>query len=307
VPRRRLTGFVVVAALAGGGAVAAVPAAGAAAVRDGNLALATGGQLMVQPVAGGGARRAAGPGVSIVGTSRDGGLVALSSGAGGDVTITTPGGKVIRRFAFGGIVVHSLDISPDGHTLALTAFRTAEPYPGRLYPYLARINGKDLRRLRTRTRFVYDLRFTPDGGSLVYAGAPSVGPEAGCASLRRVRNDGAADEAVYQAGRTPGRPCVVTVALSPGGDGAAFTGDPDPAQPSVDGAVRTGAYRVRLSGPSIPALVQPGAYAVAWAPGGGRIAFSTPAGTFYAASSGTPHPVLVSPLSTLSLAWLRGG
>ncbi|UTI64054.1 hypothetical protein NBH00_22295 [Paraconexibacter antarcticus] len=304
MPRRRLTGFVAAAALAGAGAVGA-PVADAATARDGSLALATGGQFVLQPVGGGSARRAAGPGVSIVGTSRGGGLVALSSGAGGDVTITTPGGRVIRRFAFGGIVVHSLDISPDGRTLALTAFRNAEPYPGHLFPYLARVDGRDLRRLRTRTRFVYDLRFTPDGGSLVYAGAPSAGTQVGCASLRRVRADGAADAAVYPAGRTPGRPCVVTLALSPGGDGAAFTGDPDPARPSPDGAVRTAAYRVRLSGPSIPALVQRAAYAVAWAPGGGRIAFSTPAGTFYAASSGTPRPVLVSPLSTLSLAWLR--
>lgn len=301
---RRLGLTAIVAATAAVSTAAAFAPA-AVAAPAGPLAFASAGALVVQPVAGGAPRRVTGPGVSIVGTSRAGGLLALSSGADGDVTITTAGGKVVRRFDFRGIVVHSLDISPDGHMLALTAYRDAEPVPGRIYPYLARINGKDLRRLRTRTRYAYDLRFERSGTSLIYAGAPSTGTEAGCASLRRVRTDGAADAAVYQATRGA-RPCVVNLSLSPGGDAAAFTGDPDPSDPTPVGSVSTGVYRVLLRGSSVPRLIQTAAYSVAWSPAGDRIAFSTSTGTFRVATTGPPAPVRVSPLPTLSLAWMRG-
>jgi Tol biopolymer transport system component len=277
-------------------------AADAAAIRNGPLALVSAGRVVLQPL--GGAPRIVGDSpASILGSSRDGRLVASSSGLDGDVTIADRHGRVVRRFAFRGIVVHSLDVSPDGSALALTAYRDAEPVPGRIYPYTARIDGKALRRLNTQARYAYDLRFDRDGRTLVYAAAPSSGPLTGCASLRRVRADGTAEGPLYLA--TGGaRPCVVNLSLSPGGHAAAFTGDPAPGTASDPAAPRTAVYRVPLGGTATPQLLRRASYAVAWAPAGDQLAFSGNDGTFRASSHGGT-PVRVSALATLSLTWLR--
>lgn len=304
MPRARLA-LRLAAVLAAGAAGSAGPAAAAAratTVRDGPLALVSAGRVVLQPL-GRPPRIIGDAPASIVGSSRGGAVVASSSGLDGDVTIADRDGRVLRRFDFRGIVVHSLDVSADGSTLALTAFRDAEPVPGRIYPYTARIDGKALRRLHTEARYAYDLRFDPDDETLVYAAAPSTGPLTGCASLRRVRADGTAEQPLYQA--TGGaRPCVVNVSLSPGGGAAAFAGDPAPRAASTPGAPRTAVYRVTFGGPAVPRLLHRASYAVTWSPTGDQLAFSGNDGTF----RGSPYggtPVLVSALSTLSLTWLR--
>lgn len=278
--------------------IASAPAAVAQAA-NGPVAFGSGGNLVLQPLTGA-PRVVPGRAAQIVGSSRSGKLLAYSSGVDGDVTITDPRGKVLRSFNAGGLTVHSLDISPDGGRVALTAFRDAEPVPGRVYPYVARIDGRDLRRLKTQLRYTYDIRFTRDGGSIVYAGVPSTGDFARCASLRRVRLDGTGEKWLYQA--TGGvTPCVVGFGLSPGGSTAAFVGDPGPGAQS-----RAALYRVALTGSATPQLLRPAAFAVAWAPTGDQLAYSTPAGTFRVSQFGGPD-TLVSSAPTLSLTWLKAG
>lgn len=299
MPRPRTVALALALAAAAPAALAATPAAAA----NGRIAFSAAGNLVLQPEKGA-ATVVRGRQASIVGSSRSGRLLAYSSGLDGDVTITDARGRIKDQMNFRGIVVHSLDISPNGKLLALTAFRDAEPGATNLFPYIARITGKHLTRVKTRVRHTFDLRFTRDGGSFVYAGAPSTGDFTTCASLRRVRTDGARDVSLYEAtgGATP---CVVNVSLSPGGSTAAFTGDPAPGQPLPPGvAVRSGVYRVSLSGRGRPKLVQPGAFATAWAPAGDQIAFSAPGGTFRISQFGGPV-TQVSKLPTFSMTWLK--
>jgi Tol biopolymer transport system component len=280
--------------------LALAPAAGAA---NGRLVFSAAGNLILQPQSGK-ATVIGGRQASIIGSSRSGKLMAYSSGTDGDVTVADARGRIREQMNFAGIVVHSLDISPNGKMLALTAFRDAERGPVNIFPYIARIDGKRLTRVRTRVLHTFDLRFTRDGKYFVYAGAPSTGDFTACASLRRVRLDGAQDESLYEATGGP-TPCVVNVSLSPGGSTAAFTGDPAPGQPLPPGmSVRSSIYRVSMSGRGTPRLVTPGAFAAAWSPAGDQIAYSTIGGTYRISQFGGPA-TQVSRLATLSLTWLK--
>lgn len=275
----------------------------AAAAKNGRLAFPNADNLVLQPLTGAPSvikdRRA-----TIIGSSRSGRLMALSSGTDGDVTIADGRGRVVRRIDFRGLVVHSVDISPDGRRLALTAFRDADPGRLNVFPYVADITGRGLIRVKTRLRHTFDLRFTRDGRALIYAGAPTRGDFVACPSLRRVRLDGTRDTLLYEAvGGT--LPCALNFALSPDGRSAAFTGDPAPGQvPPPGTSVRTNVYQVALAGRRAPRLIAPQAFSVAWAPDGDQIAYSSLTGTYRVRQDGSkPRPV--SPTPTLALTWLK--
>lgn len=298
--RRTLAAALVAATTVVTGAGAETAAAG---VRNGRLVFASGQNLALQPMSGRPDVVRQRP-AAIVGSSRSGRLIATSSGVDGDVTISDAHGRAKRRMNFRGIVIHSLDVSPDGRRIALTAFRDAEPGRLNVFPYVVGIDGKGLARLRTGLPHAFDLRFTRDGDALVYAGAPADGPFAPCPSLRRVRLDGTRDTLLYAAagGRLP---CVVNVTMAPTGPFAAFTGDPAPGTAAPPGAsVRTGVYRVQLIGNGVPTLLAADAFAPAWAPAGDQVAYSTTTGTFrLPAGGGTRTFVTTTP--ALSLTWLR--
>ncbi len=125
----------------------------------------------------------------------------------------------------------------------MTAFRDSDHDAGHVFAYLARIDLRRLRSLRTTTRFAYDMKFAPDGKSLVYVGDSRRGDNAGCSAIRRIRMDGSHDTLLYRGRGGGGRPCPLDISLSPGGTKLAMTAATGLEEPAGPGPP-TGIYRL---------------------------------------------------------------
>jgi dipeptidyl aminopeptidase/acylaminoacyl peptidase len=296
--------------------LAAAPAAHAAT--NGPLAFAADDGLFVQPLQGSELTRVDRGGVQTVAASRDGKLLAFGTSVGDDVRLSvaaTAGGPT-RTVRLKGISINSIDISPDKRLLAITAFRDNDSTPGHIFAYLVRRDGTKLRALRTKARFAVDMRFTPDGKSLLYV-SPSSTPEeiSDCtSSIRRIRLDGTRDTALYK-GTGGTLACPLSLSLSPTGTSVAMAALESGDEPAGPGPAPN-VYRLSLTtkGAKPKLLVRQG-YAPAWSPGGDQIAYTStrspfgpatdPTGTFrIPAAGGTP--VRVSERSASAIAWLRG-
>lgn len=258
--------------------VVLLPAGAAQAAADGPIAVVRGTTLSLQPTAGGPAtERLTGLAQgSPLAASRDGRRLAFLTAATDDsshLSIAGTSAGAAKTVVLKNVSVNSLAFSPDGRTLAITAFRRSDNSAGHVFPYLYRIATGRLTSLRTKVRYAFDLEFAPDGRSLVYVADRLREEESSdCASaLRRVRPDGTRDTLIYQ-GAGGSRPCPTEISLSPGGGAVAMTAITAGDEPAGPGPA-SGVWRLDLAKGARPRRLSVTAGSPAWSPSGGRIAY----------------------------------
>ncbi len=275
--------------------------------------------VFLQPLSGPEVTRTTSVGAAAISASRDGSLLAFSSGPFGGMTKLTFGataGGPLTTHVLRGISIHTIDISPNGRLIALTAFRDSDSQAGHIFAYLVRRDGTKLRRLPTKAKLAADMRFAPDGKSLLYV-SPSTTPTeiSDCtASIRRIRLNGTHDVSLYK-GTGGALACPQQISVSPDGRSVAMTGFTSGDEPAGPGPA-PGIYRLSLTSRTAkPKLLVQGGRAAAWSPAGDQIAYSAvpvdprdqtsgPTGIFrIPRNGGTPVRVSDRGFSN-SIAWL---
>lgn len=243
----------------------------ALAATNGPLAYVSGGKVFLQSPAGGAPTPL--PGnltAEAVSASWNGSQLAVILSDTSRVALAPVAGGAPRVLRFKGLAIKSVDISPNGKTLALTGSHAGpNSSMGDDFAYLSRSDGKKLHRLGTRTRFAYDLRFLPDGRSLVYIGDSAGGSRTGCPAIRRIRLSGRHDT-LLRRGAVP--ICPRQISLSPLGTSLAMTTDTGvdvPAGANEPPSV----YALSLSPKATPKLLSHPADSAAFSPDGTQIAF----------------------------------